>query len=98
MHMGAWANASIVPDARTYGDNTAGTYNVFQACADLGVRRVVLEVETRELLARYCPSTEVREGLVGAAAPLSCQKAHSAFGYQPRYAWSEHTYHLEDNE
>ena len=219
VHMGAWANAGMVPDVRTYGDNTAGTYNVFQACADLGVRRVVsassnqvygffsapplyapideahptrpvnsyalsklageqaaeyfsctrgmeilsfrimgarvpselpgdiaqiksdegaatkllwtrsdardialacrlavevervasgaynitgprvvLEAETRELLARYCPSTEVREGLVGAAAPLSCQKARRAFGYQPRYAWSEYTYHLEDNE
>jgi len=41
VHMGAWANAGMVPDVRTYGDNTAGTYNVFQACADLGVRRVV---------------------------------------------------------
>ena len=60
--------------------------------------RVVLEAETRELLARYCPSTEVREELVGSAAPLSCQKARRAFGYQPRYAWSEYTYHLEDNE
>ncbi len=219
VHMGAWANAGMVPDVRTYGDNTAGTYNVFQACADLGVRRVVsassnqvygffsapplyapideahptrpvnsyalsklageqaaeyfsctrgmeilsfrimgarvpselpgdiaqiksdegaatkllwtrsdardialacrlavevervasgaynitgprvvLEAETRELLTRYCPSAEVREELVGAAAPLSCQNARRAFGYQPRYAWSEYTYHLEDNE
>ena len=41
VHMGAWANAGIVPDARTYGDNVRGTFNVFQACADLGIRRVV---------------------------------------------------------
>jgi len=41
VHMGAWANAGVVPDTRTYGDNTQGTYNVFQACADLGVKRVV---------------------------------------------------------
>jgi len=219
VHMGAWANAGMVPDTRTYSDNTIGTYNVFQACADLGVRRVVSassnqvygffsapplyapideahptrpvnsyalskiageqaaeyfsrtrgmeilslrimgaripaelpgdiaqiksnegaatrllwtrsdardiaqacrlavevervesgaynitgprvvpEVETRELLARYCPSTEMREGLVGTAAPLSCQKALRAFGYQPRYAWSEHTYYIEEDE
>ena len=41
VHMGAWANAGMVPDARTYGDNTAGTYNVFQACADLSAARRV---------------------------------------------------------
>ena len=41
VHLGAWANAGLVPDTRTYGDNTRGTYHVFQACADLGVRRVV---------------------------------------------------------
>jgi len=41
VHMGAWANAGVVPDTRTYGDNTRGTFNLFQACADLGIRRVV---------------------------------------------------------
>ena len=41
VHMGAWADAGIVPDTRTYGDNVRGTFNVFQACADLGIRRVV---------------------------------------------------------
>ncbi|OUC08499.1 hypothetical protein RY27_08600, partial [Litorilinea aerophila] len=41
VHLGAWANAGMVPDARTYGDNVRGTYHVFQACADLGIRRIV---------------------------------------------------------
>ena len=41
VHLGAWANAGIVPDTRTYGDNVQGTFNVFQACADLGIQRVV---------------------------------------------------------
>lgn len=41
IHLGAWANDGRVPDTRTYGDNVRGTFNVFQACADLGVRRVV---------------------------------------------------------
>lgn len=41
IHLGAWANAGVVPDTRTYGDNVRGAYNLFQACADLGVRRIV---------------------------------------------------------
>jgi nucleoside-diphosphate-sugar epimerase len=41
VHLGAWANAGMVPDTRTYGDNVRGAFHVFQACADLGVRRVV---------------------------------------------------------
>ncbi len=41
VHMGAWANAGIVPDTRTYGDNVQGTFNVFRACADMGIRRIV---------------------------------------------------------
>ena len=41
VHLGAWANAGIVPDTHTYGDNVQGTFNLFQACADLGIRRVV---------------------------------------------------------
>ena len=41
VHMGAWANAGRVPHTRTYADNVSGTFNVFQACADLGIRRIV---------------------------------------------------------
>ncbi len=41
VHMGAWANAGVVPDTRTYGDNVQGTFNIFQACADLGIQRIV---------------------------------------------------------
>ena len=41
VHMGAWANSGVVPDTRTYADNVTGTFHVFQACADLGIRRVV---------------------------------------------------------
>ena len=28
IHLGAWANAGMVPDARTYGDNVGGTWQV----------------------------------------------------------------------
>jgi nucleoside-diphosphate-sugar epimerase len=41
VHLGAWANAGVVPDSRTYGDNVRGAYNVFHAAADLGVKRVI---------------------------------------------------------
>lgn len=41
IHLGAWSGDHIVPATRTYGDNVQGTFNVFQACADLGIRRVV---------------------------------------------------------
>jgi nucleoside-diphosphate-sugar epimerase len=41
IHLGAWPNSGMAPEARTYGDNVRGTYNLFHACADLGVKRVV---------------------------------------------------------
>ncbi|MFT5086557.1 MAG: nucleoside-diphosphate-sugar epimerase [Candidatus Latescibacterota bacterium] len=217
VHMGAWANAGMVPDTRTYGDNVTGTYNVFQACADLGIKRVVsassnqiygffaaapdyvlvdevhpvrpinsyalskvageaaadyfvrnrgleilsfrimgarvpaqipadiaaikadpaaaanllwtrsdardialacrlaieadavesgaynitgsrivLDVETRTLLEKYCPQTQICEELQGSDSPLSCAKARRVFGFEPRYAWSESNYYLEE--
>jgi len=41
VHLAAWANAGVVPDTRTYGDNVQGAFNIFQACADLGVKRII---------------------------------------------------------
>ena len=41
VHMAAWPDAGKVADTRTYGDNVLGTYNLFKACADMGVKRVV---------------------------------------------------------
>lgn len=41
IHVGAWANAGVVVDTKTYGDNVRGTFNVFQACADIGTQRVI---------------------------------------------------------
>jgi nucleoside-diphosphate-sugar epimerase len=41
IHLGAWANAGIVADTRTYGDNVRGTFNLFQACADMGIKRII---------------------------------------------------------
>lgn len=41
VHLGAWSNAGLAPDHRVYGDNVRATYNVLQACADRGIRRVI---------------------------------------------------------
>jgi len=41
VHLGAWANAGVVPDTRTYGDNVRGAFTLFQACADLNIKRIV---------------------------------------------------------
>lgn len=41
VHLGAWPNAGMVPDTRTYTENTAGAYHIFQACADLGIKRII---------------------------------------------------------
>ena len=42
IHMGSWADPGVVPHTRTYGDNVQGAYNLLQACADMGVKRVVM--------------------------------------------------------
>ena len=41
IHLGAWANPGLVADTQTYGDNVQGTFNLFQACADLGINRII---------------------------------------------------------
>ncbi|WMT85927.1 NAD(P)-dependent oxidoreductase [Pelagibacterium sp. 26DY04] len=42
VHMAAWSDPGIVPDARTYADNVAGHFNVLDASNALGVGRVIL--------------------------------------------------------
>jgi nucleoside-diphosphate-sugar epimerase len=42
VHLAAWNNAGIVADSRTYSDNVAGTFNVLNVCAALGIRRVIV--------------------------------------------------------
>ena len=218
VHLGAWVSDGQVPASRTFGDNVQGTFNLLQACADLGVRRVVsassnhvygmvkapplyvpideqhplrpahtyalskvvgeqiasyfttrhgLEVLSFRLMGVRTPSqldaeidlilqdpkrglhllwtrcdardaalacrlaveveevasgpynvtgrnvvldedsaalvrryfgeqTEIREGLVGRASPLSCCRAERAFGYRPQYDWSLHRRYPEE--
>ena len=42
VHMAAWSDPGIVPDARTYSDNVTGHFNVLDASAALGLKRVIL--------------------------------------------------------
>lgn len=41
IHMAAWSDPGIVPDARTYADNVAGAFNVLDASLALGLQRVI---------------------------------------------------------
>ena len=41
IHMGAIADTGLTTEPKTFNDNTAMTFNVLQASADLGIRRVV---------------------------------------------------------
>lgn len=41
IHLAAWAGDGLVPSTKTYADNASTTFNVFQACLDSGVKRVI---------------------------------------------------------
>jgi nucleoside-diphosphate-sugar epimerase len=70
-------------------DVAPGPYNITG-------RNVVLDEDSVTLVTRYFgEQTEIREGLVGRASPLSCQRAERAFGYRPQYDWSLHQRHSE---
>lgn len=48
----------------------------------------IFGVETRELVAKYQPTTDRSQLPKGLASPFSSQKAHEAFGYQQRFVWN----------
>ena len=86
IHLGAWANDGRVPDTRTYGDNVRGTFNVFQACADLGIRRVV-SASSHQVYGTaiapplYVPIDEAHPLRPAAAYPLSKIAGEQAAAY-----------------
>jgi nucleoside-diphosphate-sugar epimerase len=49
----------------------------------------VLDEPTAELLAHHCPQTELRHFSNDRQSPLSIDKARRAFGYEPRYVWTQ---------
>ena len=42
VHLAAWSDPGIVADTKTYADNVAGTFNLLNACAALGLKRVIV--------------------------------------------------------
>ena len=72
VHMGAWANPGHVPDQDTYRDNTTGTFNLFQACADLGICRIVSASSAQVYGLRSHAPEYVRMDEEHALHPLNC--------------------------
>ncbi len=64
-----------------------GVYNITGA-------RIVLDADVRDLLGEHFETTvEIRDDQNAVLSPLSCEKARKAFGYEPRYVWTESEYH-----
>lgn len=90
VHMGAWANPGVVPDTRTYADNTAGTFNLLQAAADLGIRRVVSASSNQvygffEAPPLYAPVDEEHP-----CRPVNCYALSKTAGEQAAEYFSRH--------
>lgn len=56
----------------------SGAYNIT-------AKNNALNRDPRELLATYCPQTELHDDLTGVLSPMTCAKAFAAFGYDPKY-------------
>jgi nucleoside-diphosphate-sugar epimerase len=68
---------------------SSGPYNITGA-------EVVINRTTQSLIEEYFGDrTDIRGDLPGHTSPLSCAAAEAAFGYRPRYVWSEGHYHPE---
>jgi UDP-glucose 4-epimerase len=49
-----------------------------------------IDVESRELVARYFPETDqIAESFAGTASLISCEKAKIAFGFSAHYSWRD---------
>ena len=82
VHLGAWANAGVVPDTRTYGDNVQGTFNLFQACADLGIQRVVSASSAQVYGFAKAPPVYVPVDEVHPLRPANCYALSKVVGEQ----------------
>ena len=82
VHLGAWANAGVVPDTRTYGDNVQATFNVFQACADLGIQRVVSASSAQVYGFAKAPPVYVPVDEVHPLRPANCYALSKVVGEQ----------------
>ena len=90
VHLGAWANAGIVPDTRTYGDNVQGTFNVFQACADLGIQRVVSASSSQVYGFAKAPPVYVSVDEAHPLRPANCYALSKVVGEQTADYFVQH--------
>lgn len=42
VHLAAWNDPGHVADSRTYSDNVAGTFNILNVCATVGIKRAIV--------------------------------------------------------
>jgi len=82
IHLAAWPNPGLVTDTQTYSDNVQGTFNIFQACKDSGVRRIVSASSSQvygfaKHPPRYVPIDEAHP-----VRPLNCYAAAKIAGEQ----------------
>ena len=82
VHLGAWANAGVVPDTRTYGDNVRGTFNLFQACADLRIQRVISASSAQVYGFAKAPPTYVPVDEAHPLRPANCYALSKVVGEQ----------------
>jgi nucleoside-diphosphate-sugar epimerase len=94
VHLGAWANAGVAPDPRTYGENTTGTFNLFQACADLGIRRIVSASSAQVYGFAGAPPLYAPVDEEHPVRPVNCYALSKTAGEQAA-AYFVHNYGLE---
>jgi nucleoside-diphosphate-sugar epimerase len=82
VHMGAWANPGVVPDTRTYGENVQGSFNLFQACAELGIKRVVSASSAQVYGFAGAPPEFVRVDESHPTRPINCYALSKVAGEQ----------------
>lgn len=82
VHMGAWANPGVVPDTRTYGENVQGTFNLFQACAELTIKRIVSASSAQVYGFAGAPPEFVRVDESHPTRPINCYALSKVAGEQ----------------
>ncbi len=82
VHMGAWANPGVVVDTRTFGDNMQGVFNLFQACAELGIKRVVSASSAQVYGFAGAPPVFVRVDESHPLRPINCYALSKVAGEQ----------------
>ena len=82
VHMGAWANPGVVPDTRTYSENVSGTFNLFQACGELGIQRIVSASSAQVYGFAGAPPEFVRVDESHPTRPINCYALSKVAGEQ----------------